>query len=121
MTINERRTISAITSPGNRIRALTTVWCVKEAYVKAIGEGVGFGLEHIDVILDQSGEVPGVLVDGLDIRESESGWTIKSGYLDAGTYRWVCIYEGPPDDTGIVTPMTVDWKEMISRFSQSTH
>lgn len=122
MTLNERRAMSAMTSPRDRIRALTTIWCVKEAYVKAIGEGVGFGLERIEVVFHEDknshAAVKSVLVDGRDIQES--GWTVGSGYLDRGAYRWISIYEGlrpGGTDTPTVEPTVVGWKEMTSRLS----
>ena len=116
--------MSALKSPRDRIRALTTIWCVKEAYVKAIGEGVGFGLDRIEVVFEYAdgshAEVKGVLVDGRDIQES--GWSIGSGYLDGGGYRWICIYENPLSDKTdtpkpTLTPITLGWTEVVSRLS----
>ena len=60
-----------------RSKRITTLWTYKECYTKAIGEGVGFGLDRIGLTLGPSGEVDGVCVDGEDVRFQ--GWQYASG------------------------------------------
>lgn len=120
MTLKERRSIAVTTKPNEKALALTTMWCVKEAYVKAIGEGVGFGLERVEVILDDLAGIQSVLVDGTDIRES--GWRLESGYLDGGQYRWVCIYEPIPSDSApeSLSPREISWEELTSSITSGS-
>lgn len=76
-------------SPREKAERLTRIWCLKEAYVKAIAEGVGFGLQRIDVILGNDGVLQGVKVDGKAL--DDSGWAVDLGTLDG--YVWACITE----------------------------
>lgn len=90
-----------------------TIWCAKEAYIKAVGEGLGFDLGRIEVLLDPDTEIRSVLVDGLDIKQA--GWILASGYLDDEAYRWVSIHEGAqPTDMARVIAEAVEWQDVIS-------
>ena len=77
-------------SPKEKAERLTTIWCLKEAYVKAIGEGVGYGLQRIDVSLSDDGGLVSLQVDGMVLEDE--GWSVELGILDGG-YIWACITE----------------------------
>jgi hypothetical protein len=77
-------------SPSEKAERLTKIWCLKEAYVKAIGEGVGFGLRRIDVSLTDDGSLNSVKVDGKLLEDG--GWSVELGILEGG-YIWACITE----------------------------
>jgi phosphopantetheinyl transferase len=89
MTISERRGMALNLSARAKAERLTTIWCLKEAYVKAIGEGVGFGLQRIDVSLTNDGALKSVKVDGTALEEA--GWNVELGILEG--YVWACITE----------------------------
>ena len=76
-------------SPSEKAERLTKIWCLKEAYVKAIGEGVGFGLQRIDVSLSDDGVLISVKVDGKALEDE--GWSVELGILEG--YVWACITE----------------------------
>ncbi|WVQ95818.1 hypothetical protein IAU59_002917 [Kwoniella sp. CBS 9459] len=99
---------------GDELRAwaLTYMWALKEGYTKAVGEGITFGMERIEVELDlikqgediipdnidnndrekeaQAGTAPerlrvkGVQVDGKEV--SERGWEYRVGQIDGHGY-----------------------------------
>ena len=58
--------------------------------MKAIAEGVGFGLQRIDVSLNDDGALKGVKVDGKALEDD--GWAVELGILE-GEYIWACITE----------------------------
>jgi 4'-phosphopantetheinyl transferase len=89
MTISERRGMALPLSPSEKAERLTKIWCLKEAYVKAIGEGVGFGLQRIDVSLSDDGVLEKVEVDGKALEDN--GWSVELGILEG--YVWACITE----------------------------
>jgi len=90
MTISERRGMALPLSPREKTERLTKIWCLKEAYVKAIAEGVGFGLQRIDVSLTDDGALRSVKVDGKALEDD--GWSVELGILEGG-YIWACITE----------------------------
>lgn len=110
MTLAERRAMAALSTRETKARALISLWCAKEAYVKALGEGVGFGLDRIEVNLDDEAQVRSIRVDGLDVRNG--GWTLGAGYLDGGEYRWVCLVEAEPNAT-VGPPTQITWNEVV--------
>jgi phosphopantetheinyl transferase len=89
MTISERRAMALPLSPRDKADRLTKIWCLKEAYVKAIGEGVGYGLQRIDVSLSDDGVLESVKVDGKVLKNE--GWSVELGILEG--YVWACITE----------------------------
>ena len=97
-------------SSREKAEKLTRIWCIKEAYVKAIAEGVGFGLQRIDVTLSDNGDdkkiVAGVKVDGKDI--GKDGWTVDLGVLEEG-YIWACVSESSER----ATPKIVPYQQII--------
>ena len=90
MTISERRGMALPLSPMEKAERLTKIWCLKEAYVKAIGEGVGFGLQRIDIALNDEVILDSVKVDGKSLEGD--GWSVELGTLEGG-YIWACITE----------------------------
>lgn len=79
LTSLERQHLAIPLPARERARRLTTLWTIKEGYTKAIGTGIGFGLERIEVDLGPSGGVQGVNVDGRLV--ALDGWRVKSGLM----------------------------------------
>jgi 4'-phosphopantetheinyl transferase len=107
MTISERKGMALPLSPKEKAERLTKIWCLKEAYVKAIGEGVGFGLQRIDVSLSNNGVLEGVKVDGKVLEDN--GWSVELGILEEG-YIWACITES---SERLGEPRTVPYQNII--------
>lgn len=105
----EERVIVHKASGRVKAKLLTTLWTVKEGYTKAIGEGIGFGLDRIAVDLGD-GSVRGIRVDGRDIRED--GWSWVVGSLDGGEYGYAVIWKGG----GEVTVENIDWRGFVRAF-----
>ena len=101
--------------PKHRIRALSTIWCAKEAYVKANGDGVGFGLERIEVFLSDGMNIDAVHVDGENI--TDHGWRTASGWLDDSACCWVYMCHTNGNYYNEVEPITLDWSRIISYVS----
>jgi 4'-phosphopantetheinyl transferase len=118
MTISERRAMTVPLSTRQRAERLTTLWCVKEAYVKAIGEGVGFGMERIDVDLDDEGTLRGVRVDERPL--SDSSWNVQVGILD-GEYIWACVHESDQTSSSSekIIPKMIDHQDIINSLLPS--
>jgi 4'-phosphopantetheinyl transferase len=108
MTISERRGMALPLSPKEKAERLTKIWCLKEAYVKAIGEGVGFGLQRIDVSLSDDGALRGVKADGKVLEEG--GWSVELGILEEG-YIWACITES---SERLGDPRIVPYQDIIN-------
>jgi 4'-phosphopantetheinyl transferase len=49
MTIRERQALSILLSATQLRWTLSSLWALKEGYTKAVGDGVGFGLDRIQV------------------------------------------------------------------------
>jgi phosphopantetheinyl transferase len=107
MTISERRGMTLPLSPRAKAERLTKIWCLKEAYVKAIAEGVGFGLQRIDVSIAGDGTLEGVKVDGSALEDD--GWSFELGILEG--YVWACISESS-DRLG--EPRIVPYQDIIN-------
>lgn len=65
-------------------------WTRKEAYVKAVGDGIAFGLDRFEVTLDPDGTVRFVTLDGS--AEAAAGWSLHDlapapGYAGAAAVR----------------------------------
>lgn len=115
MTLSERQGTAGLSCDGRRALALTTIWCVKEAYVKALGEGVGFGLDRIEVVLDDEAEIVSVSVDGREIVEAM--WTAQAGYLGEKEYRWVCISSGSVEQTSPPKVKVLGWGDILNTLA----
>lgn len=89
---------------------LTTLWTLKEGYTKAIGEGVGFGLERINVVFDGL-EPARVEVDGRDIEDD--GWRWRIGRIGQGVQTGYAVYWKRTDFEGIEV---VTWERLVSAF-----
>ncbi len=72
--------------PDQRMRGFFNAWTRKEAFLKATGKGISYGIDRVEVTL-RPGEPPRVLgIDG-DARAA-AGWTLESlepapGYVGA--------------------------------------
>jgi len=80
---SEKSPLALPLSPYLLAKRLTTLWTLKESYVKATGEGIVFGLENINVEMDDSGTVWGVGVEGKDVGQAE-GWGWDYGFFEDG-------------------------------------
>ena len=84
-------------SADRRLEAFFHVWSQKEAYLKARGDGVAFGLDHFDVAPDP--DQPAALL--ADRREpgARGRWTLLS--LDPGAgFRGAVAVEGAEPSVG---------------------
>ena len=78
-------------SAERRLEAFFHVWSQKEAYLKARGDGVAFGLDHFDVAPDP-GKPAALLADRREPR-ARGQWTLLS--LDPGVgFRGAIAVEG---------------------------
>lgn len=110
MTISERQALAVPLTPHELRWMLTPLWTLKEGYTKAVGEGVGFGLERINVVWEGK-EVRRVEVDGRDI--ADDGWKWKLGRIGQGVEAGYAVYwkETEWEDLEIV-----EWEELVSTF-----
>lgn len=83
---------------------------MKEGYTKAVGEGVGFGLERINVVFDGL-EVMRVEVDGRDI--GDDGWKWRLGRIGEGMQAGYAVYWKDTEWTGVEI---VEWAQLVSTF-----
>lgn len=114
MTTSEKRGIVSSSDTRKKSERLITLWCVKEAYVKAIGEGIGFGMERVEVDLDDRGTLVGVKVDGVPL--TETGWDVQVGRLN-GEYIWACVAESSERQSNRqseMIPKTISHQEIIN-------
>jgi 4'-phosphopantetheinyl transferase len=78
--------------PGDRrLEAFFHIWAQKEAYLKARGDGVAFGLDHFDVSTDP--DKPAALLTDRKEPEARGGWTLLSLAPGAG-FRGAVAVEG---------------------------
>ncbi|WVQ78969.1 hypothetical protein IAT38_001061 [Cryptococcus sp. DSM 104549] len=93
LTLLEKRSLAIPLTRKERSRRLTRIWSLKESYTKAVGEGITFGLERIEVELEGPGEgkVKAVKVDGKSL--DDRGWEWRVG--DVGEdYGWAVWWRG---------------------------
>jgi 4'-phosphopantetheinyl transferase len=110
MTVPERLALAVPLTPHELRWALTTLWTLKEGYTKAIGEGVGFGLERINVVFDGLNAVR-VEVDGRDI--ADDGWHFRLGRVGEGMESGYAVYWKGREWEGVEI---VQWSQLISVF-----
>jgi 4'-phosphopantetheinyl transferase len=84
-SLPERRVLAAVPEPG-REEAFFRCWTRKEAYLKAVGDGLTVALDRFDVTLDAAGEARILALDGDPGRAAR--WTLvhldpAPGYLGA--------------------------------------
>ncbi|ODO01482.1 hypothetical protein I350_06302 [Cryptococcus amylolentus CBS 6273] len=111
LTLLERQSLAIPLTPRERSQRLTKLWSVKESYTKAIGEGITFGLERIEVELEGPGEgkVKTVRVDGKDV--GERGWEWRQNDLGED-YGYAVWWRGDDaEDTGEAQMEHVSWEE----------
>lgn len=130
LTIPERLALAVPLSDEARARAVTILWTLKEGFVKATGEGIGWGLERISVDfsvnLNPSDDthptgsassarsvstpqitVKQVTVDGLDA--ADLGWYYRTGEVEGHGYAiWV---KGEPNSREQL--QMVEWDNFI--------
>ena len=75
-----------------RQRAFIALWCAKEALLKAIGEGLAFGLDRVGCRLDAAGNWR--LAQADPIRGSTNEWQL-AGFGVPGDYRGAVAWRGP--------------------------
>lgn len=105
-------------SNEERSRLVTRLWTLKEGYVKATGDGIGFGLERIVVDIEQEGQVQSVHVDGRDVKVD--GWDWCCGTIEAAdqskAFGWAVYWK---KDTWSGDLEHVSWEEFIKPFQTS--
>ena len=130
---SERKVLDAAVSDTVRAHLLMTLWTVKEAYVKAIGEGIGFGLDRIVLEFEPAGPdsnptqslpaVNRVTVDGVDV--SARGWSWAFGTVgrdptsatdSTRPYAWATFCRG---DQAASKLQHVQWDDFISIFGSA--
>lgn len=79
LTHKEKVHLAVPLTAAARAQRLTTLWTLKEGYTKAVGEGIVFGMERIEVDMGQKGEVWDVCVDGRPV--GLDGWKYATGRL----------------------------------------
>ena len=82
--------------------------------MKAIGEGIGFGMERVEVDLDEKGTLVGVIVDGIPL--TETGCDVQVGRLD-GEFIWACVAESSERQSNRqseIIPKTISHQEIIN-------
>jgi 4'-phosphopantetheinyl transferase len=110
MTTSERLALAVPVTPQQLRWVLTNLWTLKEGYTKAIGEGVGFGLERINVVLDEL-EVVRVEVDGRDL--VDDGWKWTLGRIGEGMESGYAVYWKDTEWQGVEI---VDWSQLVLTF-----
>jgi 4'-phosphopantetheinyl transferase len=88
----ERQTLSRLL-PAERLQGFFNCWTRKEAYIKAIGDGLSYPLDQITVSLDPRAESRLEHVDG-DLAEA-GRWTLEAVAVDTG-YTAAIAIEGRP-------------------------
>ncbi|KAL7425177.1 hypothetical protein Q5752_000865 [Cryptotrichosporon argae] len=108
-------------------QALTTLWTLKEAYTKAIGTGISFGLSRIAVDLGD-GRTRAVRVDGAELRELGWGWA--TGRLEGA--QWAVVWRDGDGQTSTgqgagagqgqreIVPAHVSWAQFTRTFIGSS-
>ncbi|WVW86881.1 hypothetical protein I302_108936 [Kwoniella bestiolae CBS 10118] len=97
LTTREKLSLAGKMTDEERNKRLMNLWTLKEGYTKAVGEGITFGLERIEVILDDYGDVQGVKIDGKD--SEEIGWEYRLGWV--GECRWAVWWRGDDAEDGL--------------------
>ncbi|WVQ75562.1 hypothetical protein IAR50_005189 [Cryptococcus sp. DSM 104548] len=111
LTLLERRSLVISLTPRERSQRLTRLWSVKESYTKAIGEGITFGLERIEVELEGPGEgkVKTVKVDGKSA--DGRGWEWRQDDL-GDDYGYALWWRGDDaEDEGEPRMEHVSWED----------
>ncbi len=91
LTNAERATLAA-TGPEQAIDTFLRFWVRKEAYVKALGQGLGYGLQQVDVDARRDGGVF-LPLDGQD-PEAASRWAIAELPFGETIFAAICAKKG---------------------------
>ena len=91
------------------------IWAAKEAYVKALGEGVTFGLQRIDVHVDNEC-LATIRVDGANIKDEH--WTWSSGWLEHRQCAWVAVGRGQAIHQAL-TPEHLTWTDLCADLANN--
>ncbi|WWC92849.1 uncharacterized protein L201_007810 [Kwoniella dendrophila CBS 6074] len=96
LTLKEKLSLSGkMINDKERNLKLMKIWTLKESFTKAIGEGITFGLERIEVLLNDKNEIEKVNIDGKNSRDI--GWIYEQGQIEDNI--WALWYRG--DDAEI--------------------
>ncbi|WRT69743.1 uncharacterized protein IL334_006734 [Kwoniella shivajii] len=98
LTLSEKQSLSIPMSEDERCKRLMRMWTLKEGFTKAVGEGITFGLERIEVHLastQQAGDIEKVLIDGKN--SVDIGWEYKIGQVEDN--YWAVWWRGTDDET----------------------
>jgi hypothetical protein len=120
LSLNEKQVLAGVTNPDHLAKLIALIWTFKEGFVKATGEGIGFGLERISLDIEpQSLSVASVKVDGEDIKQDNWNW--RSGWIsgDEGKeYGWVAYWQGPATQAAEI--QHISWRDFIMPFMDTS-
>ncbi|ORX37688.1 hypothetical protein BD324DRAFT_392012 [Kockovaella imperatae] len=124
LTHDERHSLAIPMTIHARSKRISTLWTFKECFVKALGEGIGFGLERIALTLAPDGTVDGVCVDGEDVRWD--GWKWAAGFHRVDEpmggkelpeeYGWTVFWKSDELDGG-GDLVHISWDSFLGVFS----
>lgn len=97
---------------------MTRLWTFKEGYVKATGDGIGFGLDRMSVAMSNKAVVAHVRIDGEDVKTRGWNWTYGS-FEDTEsrptkTYGWSAFWKGEEEAAPEVKH--VSWEDFVRVF-----
>jgi 4'-phosphopantetheinyl transferase len=92
LSADERSFVMRQAAPARRAAALATVWVRKEAYVKALGEGLSRPLPRISIVQEPGGQP--VLRHDLDCPAAVHRWCFTDLQIDA-THKACVVHEAP--------------------------
>ncbi len=95
----EERAVVQAATPALRAAALATVWVRKEAYVKALGEGLSRSLPDIAIVADEHG--PALAYDH-NPGKNETIWRFMDLEIDRA-YKSCLAHAGPPLEVSVRT------------------
>jgi len=93
-TASETRALSLLESGPPRNQAFLRLWSAKEAVVKALGRGLGFGLAELEFVIDARGQPSGLNVIGASAGTPPE-WQII-GLQPCDGYVGALAWRGPP-------------------------
>ncbi|WWC73650.1 uncharacterized protein I206_107622 [Kwoniella pini CBS 10737] len=112
LTIKEKLSLNLNLNDIQRNEILMKFWTLKESFTKAIGEGITFGLERIEVLLknNNNNEIEKVKIDGKD--SNEIGWQWKQDKIGKENCIYSIWWRGedfyPDEDCSM---QNVNWEE----------
>lgn len=121
--------VSVGPDPSRLLHQFSRYWCMKEAYIKAVGIGLGFELQRAEFFFEDGnvwGDVAYLRLDGVE----RPDWCFHLSRLDNN--HWACVAKGPPADAidsfketlhvldVDETTMAIALKKNINPFAQLT-